>query len=70
MGRTKKVGTAGRFGARYGKKSRQGMAEIEKLQKQRHICPRCNMLYVKRVAKGIWECRKCGNKFAGPAYTM
>ncbi len=70
MGRTKKVGTAGRFGARYGKKSRQAMADIEKLQKQRHICPRCDMAYVKRVAKGIWECRKCGCKFAGPAYNV
>ncbi|TAL47236.1 50S ribosomal protein L37ae [archaeon] len=70
MGRTKKVGTAGRFGPRYGKKSRQGMADIEKIQKQRHICLKCNMPYVKRVAKGIWACKKCGAKFAGSAYTV
>jgi len=68
MGRKKKVGSAGRFGARYGKKVRKIVAEIEKVQKQRHICPKCNMPYVKRVAAGIWECKKCGTKFAGLAY--
>ncbi|RLI98853.1 MAG: 50S ribosomal protein L37ae [Candidatus Aenigmatarchaeota archaeon] len=68
MGRKKKVGSAGRFGARYGKKVRKIVAEIEKVQKQTHICPKCNMPYVKRVAAGIWECKKCGTKFAGLAY--
>ena len=68
MGRKKKIGSAGRFGARYGKKVRKIVAEIEKVQKQRHICPKCNMPYVKRVAAGIWECKKCGTKFAGLAY--
>lgn len=65
---TKKVGPAGRFGPRYGKKVRQIVAEIEKIQKQRHVCPNCNMPYVKRVSKGIWQCKKCGTKFAGLAY--
>lgn len=65
---TKKVGPAGRFGSRYGKKVRQIVAEIEKIQKQRHICPNCNMPYVKRVSKGIWQCKKCGVKFTGLAY--
>ncbi len=68
MGRKKKVGSAGRFGQRYGRKVRQIVAEIEKIQKQRHICPKCNMPYVKRIAKGIWQCKKCGNKFTGLAY--
>jgi large subunit ribosomal protein L37Ae len=60
--------SAGRYGPRYGKKVRWKVAEIEKTQKKRHICPKCNLPYVKRVAKGIWECKKCGAKFAGPAY--
>lgn len=69
MSHTKKVGTSGRFGPRYGKKIKQAVADIEKIQRQRHICPKCNMPYVKRVSSGIWACRKCGTKFAGPAYT-
>lgn len=68
MGRTKKIGTAGRFGSRYGKKDRQQVADIEKIQKLRHICPRCELPYVKREASGIWKCKKCGNRFTGPAY--
>ena len=68
MGRKKKIGSAGRFGARYGKKVRQLVSEIEKVQKRRHICPKCQMPYVKRIAAGIWECKKCGTKFAGGAY--
>ncbi len=66
--RTKKVGSAGRFGARYGKKVREIVAAIEKLQRKRHICPRCKMPYVKRLSTGIWFCKKCGAKFAGGAY--
>jgi large subunit ribosomal protein L37Ae len=62
------MSSVGRYGARYGKKVRWKVAEIEKAQKKRHICPKCHMPYVKRVAKGIWECKKCGLKFAGPAY--
>ena len=68
MAHTKKIGTAGRFGSRYGKKDRSIVADIEKVQRQRHTCPKCHMNYVKRVAKGIWKCRKCGTKFAGLAY--
>ena len=68
MGRTKKVGSAGRFGSRYGKKSRSMVARIEAVQKQRHTCPRCSLPYVKRLYSGIWVCGKCGHKFAGQAY--
>jgi len=68
MGKTKKVGSAGRFGARYGKKIREKVAEIEKEQKKRHICPHCKMEYLVRRGSGIWICKKCGTKFAGQAY--
>ncbi|MDI6806781.1 MAG: 50S ribosomal protein L37ae [Candidatus Aenigmarchaeota archaeon] len=68
MGKKKIVGTAGRFGVRYGKKVRAKIAEIEAVQKQRHICPKCGMKYVERVSAGIWRCKKCGAKFAGQAY--
>lgn len=68
MGRKRRVGTAGRFGSRYGKRIRDKVAEIEAVQKKRHVCPKCDMPYVKRISTGIWQCKKCGAKFAGGAY--
>jgi large subunit ribosomal protein L37Ae len=65
---TKKVGSAGRFGARYGLRIRKKIWEIEQLQKQKHKCPECFKSSLKRVAMGIWSCSNCGNKFAGGAY--
>jgi large subunit ribosomal protein L37Ae len=68
MGKKKKVGSAGRFGARYGEKIRSLIAGIEKIQRQKHVCPKCDMPHVRRVSAGVWECKKCGSKFAGKAY--
>ncbi|MBN1280899.1 MAG: 50S ribosomal protein L37Ae [Candidatus Thermoplasmatota archaeon] len=66
--RTKKVGSSGRYAARYGVKSRTMIREVESQQKQRHVCPQCGQNAVKRRSTSIWECRKCGNVFAGGAY--
>jgi len=68
MGKKGKVGPAGRFGPRYGRTIRATVSKIEIEEKKRHICPKCNMPYVKRVSSGIWRCKKCGTKFAGLAY--
>ncbi|MHA1711498.1 MAG: 50S ribosomal protein L37ae [Candidatus Freyarchaeota archaeon] len=68
MGRTKKVGVAGRFGARYGVRVRDRVKKIETQMKQKHKCPKCTTKAVKRVSVGIWTCRKCGYTFAGGAY--
>ena len=65
---SKIVGSAGRFGPRYGKKVRKLVSEIEKSQKKRHVCPKCKMPYVKRISTGIYYCKKCKTKFAGKAY--
>jgi len=65
---SKTVGSAGRFGPRYGKKVRKLVSEIEKSQKKRHVCPKCKMPYVKRISTGIYYCKKCKTKFAGKAY--
>ncbi len=70
MGKTKKVGSAGRFGIRYGKGIRQSIIEIEKKQKTKQKCPYCNKLSVKRLASGIWLCKKCDSKFTGKAYYL
>jgi len=67
---TKKVGSAGRFKARYGRKLRKKVTEIEKKLKQWHKCPYCNKKRVKRLAAGIWFCKSCNSKFTGKAYEV
>jgi large subunit ribosomal protein L37Ae len=37
--------------------------------KKKQICPYCERVALKRVASGIWYCKKCKVKFAGGAYT-
>jgi len=66
--RTKKVGSAGRYQARYGVKARTRIRNVEIIQKAKHICPSCGHKKVKRVGTSIWQCKKCGVKFAGGAY--
>ncbi len=64
----KVTGSAGRFGPRYGRFIRKRIREIEIISKAKHTCPRCDNITVSRKGTGIWECRKCGFKFAGGAY--
>jgi large subunit ribosomal protein L37Ae len=66
--RTKKVGPAGRLGSRYGVRSRTRIKNVEIIQKAKHVCPSCGHIKVKRVSTAIWQCGKCGIKFAGGAY--
>jgi large subunit ribosomal protein L37Ae len=66
--RTKKVGITGRFGPRYGTTVRKRVKKIEERMKQPTKCPQCQTKAVKRVAVGIWTCRKCNFKFSGGAY--
>ena len=67
--RTKKVGVAGRYGARYGVRIRKQISAVTAAKNQSHECPRCRHEAVKRVSTGIWKCRRCDLKFAGGAYT-
>jgi large subunit ribosomal protein L37Ae len=64
----KVTGSSGRFGCRYGRFVRKRVAEMEKISRAFHRCPQCDMVSVHRHGTGIWECRKCGFKFAGGAY--
>jgi len=66
---TKKVGSSGRFGVRYGTKIRKAVASLEALKAKKLECPSCKKKGVKRAAMGVWQCRKCGAKFAGGAYS-
>ena len=68
MGRTKKVGSTGRFGTRYGATIRKRVKKIEQDAKRFHTCPSCDSLKVKRVSVGIWECKFCGFRFTGGSW--
>ena len=57
-----------KFGARYGRKLRKRVLEIEKRMKKKHKCPQCGRNAVRRTSTSIWECSKCGTTFAGGAY--
>lgn len=69
MGRTKVVGIAGRYGARYGATLRKKVRDILEKRYSPHACPFCGYTgRVVRISVGIWMCRKCGVKWAGGAY--
>lgn len=69
MGRkTKKVGSTGRFGSRYGAKLRRRVLDIERRRSEPQRCPSCATRALAREAVGLWKCKKCGLSFAGGAY--
>jgi len=68
--KSKKTKSAGRFGARYGKKVRDRLVKVEEKQRKKQKCPFCNKLGVKRLSKGIWNCKKCNKKFASDTYYL
>ena len=59
-----------RFGTRYGKTVKDKYGKQETLQRKSYKCPHCSRESVKRLAAGIWNCEKCGVKFASKAYTV
>jgi len=64
-----RTGSAGRFGARYGRVARRRVADIERTMEQDHECPDCGADRVDRQGTGIWECGACGYTFTGGAYS-
>jgi large subunit ribosomal protein L37Ae len=67
--RTKKVGSSGKFGPRYGLSVKKQIRSVDQKRSAKYICPRCYKKNVKRVSSGIWECRSCSHKFVGGAYS-
>ena len=69
MGRTKKVGIAGKFGARYGSRTRNNWRTIMEVQKGVQKCPKCETkVRNMRETVGVWKCKKCGARFTGGAW--
>ncbi|WP_458206893.1 50S ribosomal protein L37ae [Haladaptatus sp. NG-SE-30] len=63
-----RTGSAGRFGARYGRVARKRVSEIEADKNKNHTCPDCGSETVDRKGTGIWACGRCGYQFAGGTY--
>jgi large subunit ribosomal protein L37Ae len=66
----KNLGSAKRFGTRYGAPLKAKFAEIEKVQRSLQKCPHCNKMALKRESRGIFKCRSCGAIVAGKAYAI
>ncbi|MCK4717687.1 MAG: transposase [Thermoplasmata archaeon] len=67
--RTKKVGSTGRFGVRYGVKVRYRTKSVDTSLNTRGTCPQCQHSSVSRVKSGIWKCSRCSYTFAAGAYS-
>lgn len=52
----------------YGKKIRQAVSEANKKSRKKYKCPSCSRTSIRRVANGVWQCRKCSAKFASGAF--
>lgn len=68
MKKKKKVGSAGRMGARYGWKLRGQVRDVERRARAKHECSECGKTALERVGTGIWRCSRCGSVFAGGAF--
>lgn len=65
----KVYGSVRRFGARYGRKVRFKLSQIEAVYKGEHTCPYCHYKKVHRLSVGVWHCAKCDTTFTGKAYS-
>jgi large subunit ribosomal protein L37Ae len=68
MANTKKVKSTGRYGSRYGVGIKKRVLKVEEKQKKKVVCPFCGFKTIKRLAAGLFTCKKCGAKFTGGAY--
>lgn len=66
--KARRTGSAGRFGARYGRVARRRVADIERAMRTEHACPSCGETRVARKGTGIWTCEACDYTFAGGSY--
>ena len=68
--RTKKVGSVAWMGPRYGIRIRRRVLDIDRARSKASACPRCSTVTLHRVASGIFECSRCGTRFASNAYVF
>lgn len=65
---TKKVGKTGKHGVRGGVGIRKKLL-LATEDKSKKICPSCGTKdKIKKIASGIYQCKKCETKISGGAY--
>lgn len=71
MGRkTKKIKAAGKFSSSGGVNVRNKYNSVEDLQRKSQPSPFHPTGKAKRIAAGIWQCKKTGKIFAGHSYYL
>ena len=68
MATVTKYGSVKRYGVRYGRRVKEKVGKIEQARQENSLCPMCRKIDMKRLAAGIWFCKKCNVKMAGGAY--
>lgn len=56
--------------SKFGARLRKLYDAAEKTKKEKYICPKCEKKNVKRISNAIWQCKSCGVKIAGGAYSL
>jgi ribosomal protein L37AE/L43A len=64
------LGSAKRFGTRYGKALKEKLARVEASSKKLKSPITNKENGAKRLSKGIYVCKKTGVKIAGKAYSL
>jgi large subunit ribosomal protein L37Ae len=64
------LGTAKRFGTRYGPTKKYVLAEIERSQRSRQGCPYCTKKAARWQSVGIYHCKACDAKFSSDAWQI
>ena len=65
----KKTRLGGGLATRYGTAPRRRHIDILVRMRKKHECPKCKVRAARRLSVGLWQCRRCGNQFAGGAYS-
>lgn len=55
---------------KFGAKLRKLYDAADKTKRASYACPKCGKASVRRYSNALWECRSCGAKIAGGAYTL
>ncbi|MBS3060846.1 MAG: 50S ribosomal protein L37ae [DPANN group archaeon] len=63
-----KLGSASRYGPRYGSPLKHQVRKIEEVQRRPQQCPQCGRKSLHRQSNSVWACRKCNAVTAGGAY--